>query len=360
MTYMGKGEVYMYKITIEEAKEGMVVENSVHHPETGKLLIPYGTTLKEFMIIKLKRLGVREIIIADRYTLFVSPLERMKIHLKDVYAKLIRKYASDQVEGNLCNDMVSITKRVMEIIEEICQSEDILNFCIQMRMVKDEPIFEYSVLTSLFSGLVGGAMKLGKEAMYEVMTAGLLHDIGCLEMPFLIGKTGLQGQQELLWKEHPTYGYYFAIQQDIPRTIAEMILYHHECWDGSGYPKQLKGEEIPLGARIIGVCRSISRHMYFEHLQPYEALEYLYATSNVYYDKRVVDCFVENVALYPLGALVRLTTGEIGIICNVRKNRGPRPLVNVYYNRVHKPLSEPKLVDLGVERTVFITEILSE
>lgn len=76
--------------------------------------------------------------------------------------------------------------------------------------------------------------------------------------------------------------------------------------DGSGYPKQLKGDEIPLGARIVAIC----------------------------------------------------STGEIGIITNIRKNYGARPIVNVHYNSFYKPLSQPKVVDLGEQRTIFIEEIL--
>jgi HD-GYP domain-containing protein (c-di-GMP phosphodiesterase class II) len=169
----------------------------------------------------------------------------------------------------------------------------------------------------------------------------------------------LNNQEQLLWKEHPVYGYYSAIQQNISRDIAKIILHHHENWDGSGYPNQLAGEEIPLGARIVNVCSTVSSQIYFEQIQPYEALEYIYCGSSIFFDKQIVDAFVGNITLYPLGAIVRLTTGEVGIISNVRKNYGPRPVVSVFYNRFHKPLSQPDVIDLGRERTVFISEILS-
>ncbi|WP_242951455.1 hypothetical protein [Clostridium kluyveri] len=63
-------------------------------------------------------------------------------------------------------------------------------------------------------------------------------------------------------------------------------------------------------------------------------------------------------AVYPLGSLVRLTTKEVGVVVNVRKNLGPRPIVRVYFNRVNRPLSEVKDVDLGIENTIFIEEVL--
>jgi HD-GYP domain-containing protein (c-di-GMP phosphodiesterase class II) len=227
-----------------------------------------------------------------------------------------------------------------------------------MKILQDGLLFKYSVLTSVFSGLVTGAMGLYTD-MYDVMVGGLLHNVGCMEMPFLIGVKDLKDQQLLLWKEHPVYGYYFSIQQNVSRDIAKIILHHHENWDGSGYPNQLTGEEIPLGARIINVCSTVSSKIYYEHVQPYEAMEYIYGGSNMFFDKKIVDAFVGNITLYPLGAMVRLTTGEVGIVSNVRKNFGPRPIVHVFYNRFNKPLSEPIIVDLGKERTVFISEILN-
>ena len=88
------------------------------------------------------------------------------------------------------------------------------------------------------------------------------------------------------------------------------------------------------------------------------AIEDLYGASGMYYDPDVVNAFVNNIAIYPLGEMVRLSTKEVGIVSNIRKNEGPRPIVKVYYNRVNRPISEDKIIDLGVERTVFIEEIL--
>ena len=190
------------------------------------------------------------------------------------------------------------------------------------------------------------------------MVGGLLHDSGCLEMTFLIGRKNKSEQEQRLWREHPTYGYYFAIQNELPREIATIIQHHEEHVDGSGYPKQLKGDEIPLGARIVGICSSITESIIYEGMKPYEALEIIYGTSGIYFDAKLVNLFLGSIALYPMGALVRLTTGEIGVITNIRKNHGPRPVVNVHYNSFFKPLSQPKIVDLGEQRTVFIEEIL--
>lgn len=346
----------MYKIRIAEAKPGMILANSIHSPVDNHLLLSYGTVLKDSMIKSLVSLGIKDFVVTDRFSLIIKPVDQMATILKANYNQVINKYSSNHLEANICDAMISIASLVKNTVNRICENETILEFCLQMKILNNSQLYNYSILTSVFSGLIAGAMNLYN--IYDIMVGGLLHDIGCLEMQVLIGKKDLKGQNELLWKEHPTYGYYSALQQNIPRSIAEIILHHQEKWDGTGYPKQLKGNEISLGSRIVNVSSTISGQIKYDKMQPYESMEYLYCGSNIFFDKKVVDAFVTNITLYPLGAFVRLSTGEVGIISNVRKNRGPRPVISVHYNRFGKPISEPKIIDLGNERTIFISEVL--
>jgi HD-GYP domain-containing protein (c-di-GMP phosphodiesterase class II) len=150
----------------------------------------------------------------------------------------------------------------------------------------------------------------------------------------------------------------YAIQKNIPREIANCIQFHHERHDGSGYPKGLKGDEIPVLAKIVCLCAKYSAAITFQNVSPYMAVEEIYGASGIYYDPDVVKAFVNNIPIYPLGVMVRLSTKEVGIVANIRKNEGPRPIVKVYYNRVNRPITEDKIIDLGKERTIFIEEIL--
>ena len=111
-------------------------------------------------------------------------------------------------------------------------------------------------------------------------------------------------------------------------------------------------------ARIVNVCAQYSSSVTYLNVPPYMAIEELYGTSGIYYDPEVVKAFVNNIPIYPLGVMVRLSTQEVGIVSNIRKNEGPRPIVKIYYNRVNRPITEDKIVDLGKERTIFIEEIL--
>lgn len=348
----------MYQIGVQEAKIGMVLVAPVIDEESQKLLVKEGQILNQNIIKKLIDWKVPLISVADLHSLQINPIDKMQVTLRDSYSDAIALYSSRQIAGNKRDDIPQIIKKMERIIENICKEEKILNYCLEMRMVRERNLYEKAVHTSVFAGLLAGAYGCRMEMMQNVMVGGLLHDSGCLEMTFLIGKQNKTSQEELLWKEHPTYGYYFAIQNELSREMAEIIQYHEERFDGSGYPKQLKGDAIPLGARIVAICANITENIIYNGMKPYEALEVIYGTSGIYFDAKLVNVFLGSIALYPMGALVRLSTGEVGVITNIRKNPGARPVVSVYYNSVNRPLSAPKIIDLGAQRTIFIEEIL--
>ncbi|MDD3367500.1 MAG: HD domain-containing protein [Lachnospiraceae bacterium] len=350
----------MSTVSIMSVCPGMVLDAPVYDEENKKLLLSAGVVLTESNILQLVKHGFQTLEIADRFTRFIGPYEKMSHYLKKTYERFIEIYASEKEEENLCDEMLLSTRLTKQAVDGICDKENVLNLCMLMHIQSNDRLFQHAVLTSVFSGLLAGSLHLSDVQIENTMLGGLLHNIGVLEMAYLIPKKDkLHGQEELLWKEHPEYGYYLSIQEGISRDVSNIILTHHERWDGSGYPNHLKGEEIPLETRIVSVCSSITDFIVFRDQQPYEAMEYLYGTSNMYFDKNIVDTFAASVTMYPLGTLVRLTTGEVGVVSNVRKNRGPRPIVNVYFNRFHKPYSTPKMVDLGKERTVFISQILA-
>ena len=346
------------KLHIREVKPGMQLEQAISDPNTGQLLLTAGTTLSIKNIDKIKEHKIEHIEIADRYSVFISPSDRIARNLVKDFLSTLREVCPLQPEANMNDTVVEVARHLESIIPLLAKNDKILTFLVEQKIVNNRFLYENSIHTAVYSGIVAGCMNLPLEEIVCCMTGALLHDIGLCEMPILIGVDNLNGQQQQLYQEHPTYGYYFAVQNEIPRKIAECILHHHERFDGSGYPKGLKGEEIPLTARIINVCADYVDQVVCKGQSPYLAVEALYGASGIYYDYNVVLAFVNNIPVYPLGELVRLSTKEVGIVSNIRKNEGPRPIVKVYFNRMNRPITEDKIIDLAVERTIFIEDIL--
>jgi HD-GYP domain-containing protein (c-di-GMP phosphodiesterase class II) len=324
----------------------------------GKTLLSSGTILSISNIDKLQEFGIKVINVADRYTHLITPTDKMQTQLVEDFKRILRRIAPNSPEANKSDEVVKVANILEHIIPKIAKNEAVLEFMVELRIIDKIKLYEHSVHTAVLAGLVAGSMGLDIENILCAVTGGLLHNIGVAEMPTLLNISQMTPQQENLWKEHPTYGYYFAIQKNIPRVIANCIQYHHERYDGSGYPKGIKGEEIPVLARIVKICSKYSAAVTYQDISPYMAVEEIYGASGIYYDPEVVKAFVNNIPIYPLGVMVRLSTKEVGIVSNIRKNEGPRPIVKVYYNRVNRPITEDKVIDLGVERTIFIEEIL--
>ena len=347
----------MSELRLSEVKPGMKLEQAVVLPE-GKTLLSSGTILSISNIDKLQEFGIKVINVADRYTHLITPTDKMQTQLVEDFIRILRRIAPNSPEANKSDEVVKVANILEHIIPKIAKNEAVLEFMVELRIIDKIKLYEHSVHTAVLAGLVAGSMGLDIENILCAVTGGLLHNIGVAEMPTLLNISQMTPQQENLWKEHPTYGYYFAIQKNIPRVIANCIQYHHERYDGSGYPKGIKGEEIPVLARIVKICSKYSAAVTYQDISPYMAVEEIYGASGIYYDPEVVKAFVNNIPIYPSGVMVRLSTKEVGIVSNIRKNEGPRPIVKVYYNRVNRPITEDKVIDLGVERTIFIEEIL--
>ncbi len=348
----------MSRLSIGELKPGMIIAQPIYSNGRTNLMLQQGTRLTDGLIKNLVKAEIPTVEVTDRFTLLVNPKEKMALNLEQYLSQAIMKYAPDNIEGNKCDRMVEVSGRVRSIASNIAKVDEVLDFCLQMQVINCKALLYHGINTAVLSMLVAGAMELSDKTVFHIGIGALLHDVGVCEMPFLINKKNMTRQEELLWREHSTYGYYFALQNNIPRSIAELILAHHERYDGSGYPKQLKGEEIPLGSRIINVCNEYDNLVTVNGCEPYEAIEFMYGGGGSYYDKEVVNIFTANLSVYPLGSMVRLTTKEIGIIVNVRENQGPRPIIQVFYNRFNKPLSIPKMVDLAKEKTIFIEKLI--
>lgn len=345
-------------LSIAQVKPGMILEKPVMLPGSDKCLLNAGVALSLKNIARMRELQIPSVHIADRNTIYISPVDKIAEAFVSDFMQYSRSLCPNQPEANLSDEICELARRNEKLAIKLSTNEDILSFLLQQKITDNKGLYRYSIMTCVLSGLVAARMNMSPDGIIKCMTGALLSDIGLCEMPTLIGKEDFDGQQLALYMEHPTYGYHFAVQNNIDREAAECIQSHHERWNGSGYPRKLKEEEIPLSARIVAVCSHYASHIAYKNDKPYLAIEEIYGGSGIFFDYEVVKCFTSTIPVYPLGALVRLSTGEVGIVANIRKNEGGRPIVKVHYNRFNRSITESKIIDLGKERTIFIEEVL--
>ncbi len=151
----------------------------------------------------------------------------------------------------------------------------------------------------LYAARLAEALGMPEQEIQGVKTAALLHDIGKLAVPeHILSKPGpLTPEEFQKIRAHPKVGAEIISAVPFPYPVAPLILCHHERWDGKGYPAGLKGEEIPLGARILAVVDYFDALMterpYHKAMSPEAAIALLRQEAGKGLDARIVDTFIE-------------------------------------------------------------------
>lgn len=196
-------------------------------------------------------------------------------------------------------DRSSVPLRVKEVEEQLVALRTSLICAFnQLLDLKDLNTGVHSTRLAEWALHVGGELGLSEKDQADLEIAALLHDIGKVGIPdAILNKPGkLTSEEYELMKKHPEYGW--AVLRQVPgmERASLLILHHHERFDGKGYPGGLKGEEIPIGSRIVAVIDAfdamVSSRPYREGLPFEEAERRLLEAAGTQFDADVVAHFV--------------------------------------------------------------------
>lgn len=164
---------------------------------------------------------------------------------------------------------------------------------------KDYYTSEHSENTMLIATKIGGYLDFSKREMENLKHAAILHDLGKIGIPDnILNKKGkLTPEEYEIIKRHPQIGAEIIRSVHFLNEVVPLVLYHHEWYDGSGYPAGLKGNEIPIGARIISLADAhqalISDRPYRKAYSPDEAMRILKKAARKQFDQKIVEVFFE-------------------------------------------------------------------
>ena len=166
---------------------------------------------------------------------------------------------------------------------------------------KDQTTHGHVRRTQIYASEMGRLLKVGAKEVQALFAGALLHDIGKLAVPeYILNKPGKLTEAEFAkMKIHPTVGGDILRRVNFPYPVEDIVRYHHEKWDGSGYPKGLKGEGIPLVARVISVVDFYDAtrcdRPYRKGMKREDSLALLRSMAGNAFDPRVVEKFIEHV-----------------------------------------------------------------
>lgn len=170
---------------------------------------------------------------------------------------------------------------------------------LQMIHMKSQTLYTHSVQVANYSVAIAAKLGLPKGEIELIRQAAYLHDLGliCLPSTLLMKFPYLNRQELSKYKQHPVFGASMIENYSVCQPIIPYIKYHHERWDGTGFPKHLRGSNIPLGARIIGIAdyyvTSIDPSS-DTTLQPRSQIKQdLFRHSGTMFDPDIVKAFIE-------------------------------------------------------------------
>jgi len=346
----------------DSLETGMVLAETVF-ASNGRVLLTEGTKLNAELIQRLKEMQILTVFVNDEDTVLIDPNDVLINRVHSEALQVLGHFLPADVFGERLGEVKERYNVVSRVLEKVVKDQKTANLYLDLRTADDDTL-NHSVTVCVLSLIMGTVLKLPEDRLELLGRSAMVHDIGKKAVPqeILAKREDLTPQETLLYHEHTKYGYHILREQEFDTAVARVALYHHERWDGSGYLNKLSGENIDLMSRIVSVADvydDVTRGLtYKQKYLPHEAMEFLYGAGNIYFDARVIKAFTGNICAYPLGSIVKLSTGEIGIVINVQKTMAPRPIVKVFYDRNNTRLQYPRQVDLSEEKTVFITKIL--
>lgn len=343
----------MQRVSLTRLKAGSRIAKDLYSFD-GKLLLAKGTVLDEVQLQSLRRQGIEEVYIFDAPT----RITKSSMPFDAAYKESLVAVRSFMLEAKLNKKIEEkeVKQTVQDLLDQVFDEVDLFR---QMRLMKekDDYLFTHSVNVALLSILIARWLKLDEDIIKDVGTAGILHDMGKLFIPDeILQKQGKLTEEEFQKiKEHATAGYDYVSQLPwVSIPIANAVLMHHERLDGSGYPLGMKGDSIPLYARIVAVAdvydAITSNRAYRHKLSPYQAAEILWEESFGKLDPRVAKIFYDRSTCFFVGNKVLLSDGREGRVIYINPTLPTRPVVEV----------EGEYVDLAKRRNLTVVEVIDK
>lgn len=241
-------------------------------------------------------------------------------HALEALANGARRMIRDVRSGRL-PDLHTLNTSLNAAVDSIQRCPDAL-----LWLIRIEPPTGYlcrrACGTAVTAAFYGYRLGFDQTAIRELMLGGLLLDIGKSEIPITImAKSQALTEVEFgMLRKHVDHAQGMVrLMTDVPERVMEMVSSHHERFDGSGYPQQQRGAEIPLFARIAGIVDTFDAMTQERHYAPavsaHTALRYLNGQRHAKFDDALLQEFIHAMGIYPTGTWVELLDGSVGIVC---------------------------------------------
>ena len=242
---------------------------------------------------------------------------------------------------------------VGEMADSISRSPNAMLWLTHMKK-RDEYTSIHCMNVCILALTFGRTLGLERKQLDMLGLGALLHDIGKMSIPMeILNKPGRLTDEEFeIIKSHSMNGYNLLRQKkDMPGEVLDIVRSHHERINGRGYPDGLTADFIGLLVQITSIVdvydAITSDRCYHDGIAPHDALKNMFDWAGENFDADLVENFIKCLGIYPIGSMVELNTGHIGIVVSASEKARLRPIILVVINKNGKRYDVPRLLNLA-------------
>lgn len=269
---------------------------------------------------------------------------------------LVQEVMHDTRLGRSLN-IPGVKRAVRSLAESALRNPDALTCFTQLKRM-DEYTAMHNLRVCILTLTFGRHLGLPLDQLEVLGLGALLHDIGMIRVPEEIVKKPeklTQEEQEIM-RRHVDWGVETLLgTNQMPAVSIDMVRKHHERYDGSGYNAGLCGDEIGQAGMIAAITdyydAITSDRPYSQAMTPHHALMKLYEGRNTLFEGVLVEKFIQCIGIYPIGTVVRLNSGEVGVVAAMNRKQRLKPYVVLALRADRTPFHDTPIVNLATWRT---------
>jgi len=368
----------MKSIKVSNLHPGMKFDQPVFI-EGDNVLVPAGVAIKDKDIERLSRWDIEEVFtegseIVEAAAEAATKLKDSPAWLPPREEKFLKIYRSavekvDAIFQDIADETYlnhePIDSVVKDMLDVLRQSKNEMIQLILLGEWVERRLSVSAVNCMIISAVIGNTMRLASHRLLQLATGALMHDVGMLKVEKgILEKQGkLSGEELTQIRTHPVMGYQI-ISKDMkyPEDIALVALQHHEHWDGRGYPRSLKGEDITLFSRVVTVADAyeamVSERPYRNSMIGYSAMKNVLSDNGRHFDPQVLKAFLESMGVFPIGSIVQLNTSSIGRVSENHAEAPLRPKVELLIDEFGTQVEGTEILDLLSKKNLFIVKAI--
>jgi len=294
-------------------KHVWILKNAVIPKKPEQAKNPQQTPIQRFEEVRAQKNPEKKV-----YEPLVSELAKSKNFFKESYQQT--RAALDSIRQTGILNIDGVTQVVDDITSSVARNPSTL-LCMRGLQSADQYTYFHSINVALFASIFAQHLGYSEEEVWCIGFAGILHDIGKQKIPLTVlnASRKLTDDEFTIMKQHPQFAHDILKKGDsLAQGIIEGVYCHHEKFDGSGYPNNLKGDEIHPYAAILSLAdiydALTSERPYKRAFPQNKTASIIFSLRGTSFDADMVDQFIGCFGVYPIGCLVRLNTGEYGIV----------------------------------------------